>query len=46
VNDPVVTARLTAHSALPKINAEISIVMPLNGIGLKICAKKSIDLIK
>jgi hypothetical protein len=29
---------------LPKINAEISIVMPLNGIGLKICVKSLLTL--
>lgn len=38
------TARLIAHATLPKINAEISIVMPLNGIGLKICAKSLLTL--
>jgi len=32
--------------ALPKINAEISIVMHLSKIGLKIGVKKPIDLIK
>jgi hypothetical protein len=41
-----VIARLLIPVILPKINAEIFIVMPLNKICSKICVKKFIDPIK